>query len=366
MRELMPRTDLPAARHRRPGRSRRGPRARLRPAPRRRARDRVALDRGRARAAPGADAGRRRARRGRAAARRRLGACLGSDGRGRPRATSVAAAIRPPYAPGVLMRRRRSPARWLAPIALVACAVAVYSVVNATLLRRADGDVDGLGLDDLDREQHRTSNGTKSSKRAARRRRAYTVKAGRHAVVDLRRRPASRSRASRSSTRSSTPSRFRPASGSSSRRDVAPRRAVRRPRAGASSPSPSPRRRSSRPRRRAAAAADGPVVRAPAAILVEPATGDVVFRRNADDERPVASTTKLMTALLTLEREKLSTTFTTIRYRAAPGRVRDRPARRRAHDGRRPHARPAAGERERRRRDAGRPRRRHARALRAR
>ncbi len=67
-----------------------------------------------------------------------------------------------------------------------------------------------------------------------------------------------------------------------------------------------------------AAAADGPVVRAPAAILVEPATGDVVYGRNADDERPVASTTKLMTALLTLEREKLSTTFTTIRYSAAP------------------------------------------------
>ena len=70
--------------------------------------------------------------------------------------------------------------------------------------------------------------------------------------------------------------------------------------------------------RPAAAAGDGPIVRAPAAILVEPATGDVVFQRNAHDERPVASTTKLMTALLTLEREKLSTTVTTIRYRAAP------------------------------------------------
>jgi D-alanyl-D-alanine carboxypeptidase (penicillin-binding protein 5/6) len=67
-----------------------------------------------------------------------------------------------------------------------------------------------------------------------------------------------------------------------------------------------------------AQAADGPVVRAPAAILVEPATGDVVFQRNAGDERPVASTTKLMTALLTLERAKLSTTLTAIRYRAAP------------------------------------------------
>jgi len=67
-----------------------------------------------------------------------------------------------------------------------------------------------------------------------------------------------------------------------------------------------------------AQAAGGPVVRAPAAILVEPATGDVVFQRNAGDERPVASTTKLMTALLTLERAKLSTTLTAIRYRAAP------------------------------------------------
>jgi len=59
-------------------------------------------------------------------------------------------------------------------------------------------------------------------------------------------------------------------------------------------------------------------VRAPAAILVEPATGDVVYQRKASDERPVASTTKLMTALLTLERMKLSTTVTAIRYRAAP------------------------------------------------
>jgi serine-type D-Ala-D-Ala carboxypeptidase (penicillin-binding protein 5/6) len=67
-----------------------------------------------------------------------------------------------------------------------------------------------------------------------------------------------------------------------------------------------------------AAADDGPVVRAPAAILVEPATGDVVYQRNARSERPVASTTKLMTALLTLERMRLGRTVTAIRYRAAP------------------------------------------------
>jgi serine-type D-Ala-D-Ala carboxypeptidase (penicillin-binding protein 5/6) len=66
------------------------------------------------------------------------------------------------------------------------------------------------------------------------------------------------------------------------------------------------------------AAAAAPSVRAPAAILVEPATGDVVFQRNARDERPIASTTKLMTALLTLERAKLGDVMTTVRYRALP------------------------------------------------
>jgi D-alanyl-D-alanine carboxypeptidase (penicillin-binding protein 5/6) len=66
------------------------------------------------------------------------------------------------------------------------------------------------------------------------------------------------------------------------------------------------------------AAAAAPSGRAPAAILVEPATGDVVFQRNARDERPIASTTKLMTALLTLERAKLGDVMTTVRYRALP------------------------------------------------
>jgi serine-type D-Ala-D-Ala carboxypeptidase (penicillin-binding protein 5/6) len=68
------------------------------------------------------------------------------------------------------------------------------------------------------------------------------------------------------------------------------------------------------PRARAAA----PTVRAPAAILVEPATGDLVFQRQAARPRPVASTTKLMTALITLERARLSRTVTAVRYRGAP------------------------------------------------
>src|SRR5205085_12090717 len=43
-------------------------------------------------------------------------------------------------------------------------------------------------------------------------------------------------------------------------------------------------------------------------------TGDVVFARRASDERSIASTTKLMTALLTLERGRLGRTLTAVRY----------------------------------------------------
>lgn len=68
----------------------------------------------------------------------------------------------------------------------------------------------------------------------------------------------------------------------------------------------------------ATAAAAPPAIRAPAAILVAPATGDVVFARRADEERSIASTTKLMTALLTLERGRLSRTLTATQYHGAP------------------------------------------------
>ena len=61
-----------------------------------------------------------------------------------------------------------------------------------------------------------------------------------------------------------------------------------------------------------------PAIRAPAAILVEPATGDVVFQRQAAQPRAIASTTKLMTTLLTLERAKLSQVMTAVRYSALP------------------------------------------------
>jgi D-alanyl-D-alanine carboxypeptidase (penicillin-binding protein 5/6) len=70
-----------------------------------------------------------------------------------------------------------------------------------------------------------------------------------------------------------------------------------------------------------AAAAKPPEIAAPEAIVVEPQTGDVVYEKDADERRPIASTTKLMTALLTLEHGGLDETVTAPRYRAAPAEV---------------------------------------------
>jgi D-alanyl-D-alanine carboxypeptidase (penicillin-binding protein 5/6) len=66
------------------------------------------------------------------------------------------------------------------------------------------------------------------------------------------------------------------------------------------------------------AASGPPSVRAPAAILVEPSTGDIVYRRKADDHRPIASTTKLMTALLALENLSLDDVLAAVPYHAQP------------------------------------------------
>ena len=55
-------------------------------------------------------------------------------------------------------------------------------------------------------------------------------------------------------------------------------------------------------------------------------------RSDPGERRAIASTTKLMTALLALERARPRDVFTAPRLQRAPGRVEDRPARRRAHD----------------------------------
>lgn len=53
---------------------------------------------------------------------------------------------------------------------------------------------------------------------------------------------------------------------------------------------------------RAAELPEKPRIEAPAAIAVEVSTGDVVYERRANSQRSIASTTKLMTALVALER----------------------------------------------------------------
>ncbi len=61
-----------------------------------------------------------------------------------------------------------------------------------------------------------------------------------------------------------------------------------------------------------------PRVRAAAAILVEPTTGDIIFQRNADDRRSIASATKMMTALVALEEASLDDVLVAADYRPAP------------------------------------------------
>ncbi|HEX6388945.1 MAG TPA: D-alanyl-D-alanine carboxypeptidase family protein [Solirubrobacteraceae bacterium] len=67
-----------------------------------------------------------------------------------------------------------------------------------------------------------------------------------------------------------------------------------------------------------AAHAAPPRVIAPSAIVVEPATGDIVFQRRATKRLPIASTTKMMTALLTIERLSLDDVLAAAPYRAQP------------------------------------------------
>ena len=68
----------------------------------------------------------------------------------------------------------------------------------------------------------------------------------------------------------------------------------------------------------AAAPPRPPAIDAPAGILVDAGTGDALASRDASARRQIASTTKLMTALLALERADLDETFTAPAYDAAP------------------------------------------------
>ena len=69
-------------------------------------------------------------------------------------------------------RRRRTPARWLAPLALVTCAVAVYAVVDNTLLKN-----DSSGGTTTSQTSTPGKKATTASKKR-KHRRIYTVKSG--------------------------------------------------------------------------------------------------------------------------------------------------------------------------------------------
>lgn len=58
------------------------------------------------------------------------------------------------------------------------------------------------------------------------------------------------------------------------------------------------------------AAVGEPKIGSAAAIIMDAETGDVLWEKNADEKRAMASTTKMMTAILTLERESLEATVT--------------------------------------------------------
>lgn len=62
-----------------------------------------------------------------------------------------------------------------------------------------------------------------------------------------------------------------------------------------------------------AAAAEAPDVAGRAAILVEAGTGQVLFARNPDEPLPIASTTKIMTALIAVEKGDLDDVVTVSR-----------------------------------------------------
>jgi len=64
------------------------------------------------------------------------------------------------------------------------------------------------------------------------------------------------------------------------------------------------------------AAVAAPQISAPSAIVQDAVSGEVLYERAADSRRPIASTTKLMTALLVLERSRLSDVVPAARYRA--------------------------------------------------
>ncbi|MBJ7471507.1 MAG: D-alanyl-D-alanine carboxypeptidase [Solirubrobacteraceae bacterium] len=70
------------------------------------------------------------------------------------------------------------------------------------------------------------------------------------------------------------------------------------------------------------ATAGPPSITAPSAAVIETSTGTVVYTKNANAQRSMASTTKLMTALVALDEAPLSTVYSAIDYGGSPVETR--------------------------------------------
>ena len=71
-----------------------------------------------------------------------------------------------------------------------------------------------------------------------------------------------------------------------------------------------------------AAAPERPELSARAAILVDARDGHVLYRRDPTQERPIASATKLMTALVALDELSLGRQVRAVPYNPAPAESR--------------------------------------------
>ena len=303
--------DLPAARRRRPGRPRGGPRRRpSRPTPPRglvtASRSIVnahARARGRARRAP-------RPPRRRSCARPRgsvYGGLRGAAPYAAPRRPG-ARCTRPATAAPLAFSRR---SRWWSVALAVVARRGRARATAATTATASDAAADRGGTaaehrhhDHADHAAPRAPTRSRPATRSARspRRPASTVERLQELNPELD--PQALCRARRSSCASDARARASPSTAAVARRGAA----------GCAQPPAAAGRRRSRRRRGDRGRRER---RARAAT-----------RAAADERRAIASTTKLMTALLALERARPGEVFTAPAYDAAPGGVADRPARR--------------------------------------
>jgi orotidine-5'-phosphate decarboxylase len=196
----------------------------------------------------------------------------------------------------------RSPARWLAPLALLAFVLAVLLVVGSG----TGGGDEASDAGDRTATQARTSaTSTSTTKRSTPRR--YTVKAGDtlSSIAEQTGVPLERIEELNPRARRADPEHRAAHQAVPVRRGAL---AVLAAAVAAVAPVDAA----------VARTAAAPAVRAPSAILVQKETGDVIFERRATDRRAIASTTKLMTALLALERLRLSQVVAAAPYAAAP------------------------------------------------